>query len=145
MTGKPPYHYIRTVHFVLKVVALIRAVAIEKETPKRPEECIPSNTSYGDALWLLLTSCWEYEPEKRPRARNVLVQMVSLNPGKRSEANACELQMEGVTRDKSISPQAASVLEPEAEPEAGSVEDQPTKQHQQERGDSWFEHGPKEV
>ncbi|KAG8786387.1 hypothetical protein FRC12_016642 [Ceratobasidium sp. 428] len=65
MTGKLPYYYIRS------IVALIRTVAIKQETPKRPEESIPSNSLQGDALWLLLMSCWEQEPDKRPDAEQV--------------------------------------------------------------------------
>ncbi|KAG9088919.1 hypothetical protein FRC06_001777, partial [Ceratobasidium sp. 370] len=52
-------------------VALIKAIAIKNEIPKRPEGHIPSNSQYGDTLWSLLQSCWEFEPEKRPSASTV--------------------------------------------------------------------------
>ncbi|KAG8791731.1 hypothetical protein FRC12_008263 [Ceratobasidium sp. 428] len=90
ITGKLPYYYIRS------VVALIKAVAINNETPKRPEECIPSNSQHGDALWLLLLSCWEQEQGKRPEAERVV-----------------EI-MKGVTRDGLVPVQATP--EAEAEP-----------------------------
>ncbi|KAG8791019.1 hypothetical protein FRC12_010363 [Ceratobasidium sp. 428] len=104
ITGKLPYYYIRN------VVALIKAVAIKNETPKRPEESIPSNSLHGDALWLLLMSCWEQEPDKRPDADKVV-----------------EI-MKGVTRDGLMSPQVAT----EAEPGPESAEERPGKRQRRE-------------
>ncbi|KAG8782371.1 hypothetical protein FRC12_020904 [Ceratobasidium sp. 428] len=121
-TGKVPYYYIRN------VVALIKAVAIKNETPKRPEESIPSNSLHGDALWLLLMSCWEQEPDKRPEADEVM-EIVSLRADKfSSKADIDELQMKGVTRDGLMPPQAAT----EAEPEPESAEDRPGKRQRRE-------------
>ncbi|KAG8790758.1 hypothetical protein FRC12_011120 [Ceratobasidium sp. 428] len=91
ITGKLPYYYIRN------VIALMRAVAIKNEIPKRPEETIPSNSLHGDALWLLLMSCWEQEPDKRPEA------------GKVAEI------MKGVTRKGLVPQQAAMEVDPEPE------------------------------
>ncbi|KAG8710635.1 hypothetical protein FRC08_016918 [Ceratobasidium sp. 394] len=65
ITGKEPYFYLTS------LVALVKAVAIKNEIPRRPEEHIPSNSQHGDTLWSLLQSCWEFEPEKRPRAAGV--------------------------------------------------------------------------
>ncbi|KAG8782370.1 hypothetical protein FRC12_020903 [Ceratobasidium sp. 428] len=93
ITGKVPYHYIRS------VVALIKVIAIQNETPERPEESIPSNSSHGDTLWRLLMSCWEREPEKRPEAEEVV-----------------EI-MKGVTLNGLMPPH----VEPEAEPEVDSL------------------------
>ncbi|KAG8771712.1 hypothetical protein FRC12_003461 [Ceratobasidium sp. 428] len=122
ITGKLPYYYIRN------VVALIKAVAIKKETPKRPEESIPSNSLHGDALWLLLMSCWEQEPEKRPDADEV-VEIVSLRADKfSSKANIDRLQMKGVTRDGLMPQQVAT----EAESEPESAEDRPGKRQRRE-------------
>ncbi|KAG8722983.1 hypothetical protein FRC09_005273 [Ceratobasidium sp. 395] len=93
MTGKLPYYYIRS------IVALIRTVAIKNEAPKRPEESIPSNSLQGDALWLLLMSCWEQEPNKRPEAEQVAK------------------TMKDVTRDGLMPIQTAPEQEPEQEQE----------------------------
>ncbi|KAG9083624.1 hypothetical protein FS749_005887, partial [Ceratobasidium sp. UAMH 11750] len=65
ITGKVPYFTIT------KIAVVITAIVVKKESPKRPEASIPSNSQHGDALWSLLKSCWEYEPEKRPDAANV--------------------------------------------------------------------------
>ncbi|KAG8708284.1 hypothetical protein FRC08_018980 [Ceratobasidium sp. 394] len=65
ITGKVPYSHINN------IVALIKAIAIKNETPKRSEERIPSNSEHGDALWSLLQSCWKFEPEERPDAAEV--------------------------------------------------------------------------
>ncbi|KAG8705435.1 hypothetical protein FRC09_002962 [Ceratobasidium sp. 395] len=94
----------------MKVVALIKAVAIKNETPKRPEETIPSNSLHGNTLWLLLVSCWEQEPDKRPAAAKVVETMV------------------GVTRDGLMPPQAT----PEAEPEPELAEERSGKRQRRE-------------
>ncbi|KAG8690671.1 hypothetical protein FRC08_010455, partial [Ceratobasidium sp. 394] len=65
ITSKVPYSHIHN------MVALIKAIAIKNETPKRPEESIPPNSQHGDALWSLLQSCWEFDSEKRPGATEV--------------------------------------------------------------------------
>lgn len=39
---------------------------LEKEFPPRPEGSIPSDSIDGEKLWSLLTSCWAFEPERRP-------------------------------------------------------------------------------
>ncbi|KAG9077023.1 hypothetical protein FRC06_009141, partial [Ceratobasidium sp. 370] len=65
LSGKIPYYYKKSLH------ALYKTILVDKETPARPEENIPSNSKHGDILWLLLQSCWEYEPEKRPSATEV--------------------------------------------------------------------------
>ncbi|KAG9091676.1 hypothetical protein FS749_016360 [Ceratobasidium sp. UAMH 11750] len=65
LTGKVPYFYITN------VVAIITAIVVKKEAPKRPEGHVPSKSRHGDTLWSLLQSCWEFEPEKRPSAVKV--------------------------------------------------------------------------
>ncbi|KAG8730357.1 hypothetical protein FRC10_002849 [Ceratobasidium sp. 414] len=65
ITGKLPYFYINN------IIALMRTIGIKNETPKRPEEYIPSHSQHGDTLWSLLQSCWEFEYEKRPGAAKV--------------------------------------------------------------------------
>ncbi|KAF8595451.1 kinase-like protein [Ceratobasidium sp. AG-I] len=65
MTGNVPYSY-KTDH------GISFAVVIKKELPRRPEDCIPTTSQHGDALWSLLTSCWAYEPEERPGVDRVL-------------------------------------------------------------------------
>ncbi|KAG9085314.1 hypothetical protein FS749_004533 [Ceratobasidium sp. UAMH 11750] len=65
ITGKVPYFYITN------IVALIKAVAIKNELPKRPEKHVPPNSQHGDVIWWLLQSCWEFEPEKRRNAAEV--------------------------------------------------------------------------
>ena len=51
--------------------AIILAVGVKKELPPRPEDRIPSSSTDGDKLWLLLTDCWAYEREKRPSVNRV--------------------------------------------------------------------------
>ncbi|KAG8723998.1 hypothetical protein FRC09_000806 [Ceratobasidium sp. 395] len=110
------------------VYALGMVVAIKNETPKRPEESIPSNSLHGDALWLLLMSCWEQEPDKRPDADKV-VEIVSLRVDRfSSKTDIGGLQMEGVTRDGLMPPQVVT----EAEPEPESAEDRPGKRRRRE-------------
>ncbi|KAG8766044.1 hypothetical protein FRC12_007115 [Ceratobasidium sp. 428] len=92
--------------FVSKVGAVITAVMVKKEVPKRPEDYIPSSSLKGDVLWTLLTSCWEHDPGKRPMAAQVA-------------ENSWYLP---------------SQAEPEAEPEAGSVEERSGKRQRRERG-----------
>ncbi|KAG8741323.1 hypothetical protein FRC10_002985 [Ceratobasidium sp. 414] len=92
ITGKVPYFYINN------IVVLIRAIAIKNETPKRPEEHIPPNSQHGDALWSLLQSCWEFEPEKRLGA-----------------ANVAEI-MKGITREGLVPVPAESEGQAEADP-----------------------------
>ncbi|KAG9082308.1 hypothetical protein FRC06_005130, partial [Ceratobasidium sp. 370] len=81
-------------------IAVMRAIAIKNETPKRPEEYIPTNSQHGDALWSLLQSCWEFAPEKRPGAAKVaeIVRQQHIFNFV-LYANTCELQMKGVTRE----------------------------------------------
>ncbi|KAG8728311.1 hypothetical protein FRC10_005090, partial [Ceratobasidium sp. 414] len=52
--------------------AVMVAVVIKKEFPKRPLEHIPQGSPAGDKLWSLLEKCWTYEPEQRPTAAQVV-------------------------------------------------------------------------
>ncbi|KAG8768489.1 hypothetical protein FRC12_005522 [Ceratobasidium sp. 428] len=86
ITGKLPYYYIQnseirflfytygslSMYFVSKDHVVMAAVVLKNETPKRPEECIPSSSQQGDTLWSLLMSCWERESEKRPKTDKVV-------------------------------------------------------------------------
>ncbi|KAG9080753.1 hypothetical protein FS749_007910, partial [Ceratobasidium sp. UAMH 11750] len=95
ITGKVPYSHINN------IVALIKAIAIKNETPKRPEEHMASNSEHGDALWSLLQSCWKFEPEERPDAAEVAK------------------IMKGITREGLMpAPEAEEAAEAEAAPES---------------------------
>jgi hypothetical protein len=50
---------------------ILMIVVVKKETPKRPEEYIPTGTQHGDILWDLLTQCWSNNPRDRPTAAAV--------------------------------------------------------------------------
>ncbi|KAG9125512.1 hypothetical protein FRC07_007294 [Ceratobasidium sp. 392] len=52
-------------------VAVMTAVLMKKEHPKRPLESIPSDCEHGELLWSLLKQCWAYDPENRPTATEV--------------------------------------------------------------------------
>ncbi|KAG8736323.1 hypothetical protein FRC10_009464 [Ceratobasidium sp. 414] len=117
ITGKLPYFYINN------MIALMRAIGIKNETPKRPEESIPSNSQHGDALWSLLQSCWEFEPEKRPDAAEV-VEIVRPRPSTAApKANICESQMKGITREGLV----PAPTESEEQAETGPVSGRPSK------------------
>ncbi|KAG8724899.1 hypothetical protein FRC09_012311 [Ceratobasidium sp. 395] len=64
LTGKVPYSGKKN------EIAVTSAVC-KKEYPARPQECIPTNSGWGDALWYLLMRCWNPVPEQRPRASEV--------------------------------------------------------------------------
>ncbi|KAG8710574.1 hypothetical protein FRC08_016981 [Ceratobasidium sp. 394] len=66
ITGRIPYFNL------INIAVILTAIVVNKESPRRPEESIPPKSRHGDALWLLLESCWEYEPEKRPGAAKVV-------------------------------------------------------------------------
>ncbi|KAG9119107.1 hypothetical protein FRC07_006040, partial [Ceratobasidium sp. 392] len=63
LTSKIPHHEKRD-------AAVLSAVFMKKETPKRPEQ-IPPDSEHGDTLWSLLQSCWTYDPSERPIAAEV--------------------------------------------------------------------------
>jgi hypothetical protein len=48
--------------------AVVVAVAVRKEIPRRPEDHIPSESDHGDILWEMLKRCWSPDPKARPRA-----------------------------------------------------------------------------
>ncbi|KAG9086676.1 hypothetical protein FS749_003455, partial [Ceratobasidium sp. UAMH 11750] len=48
--------------------AVMCAVSIKRESPKRPEDEIPTGNAHGDRLWSLLVACWAFEPKRRPSA-----------------------------------------------------------------------------
>ncbi|KAG8734000.1 hypothetical protein FRC10_012008 [Ceratobasidium sp. 414] len=122
ITGKVPYSYMNNskTYFSLSgphtdldmlsgrlaatVVAIIKAIAIKKEVPKRPES-IPPDSQYGDTLWSLLQNCWEFEPEQRPSAAEV--------------ANI----MKGITREGLV----PAPTEPEIQAETEPVPERPSK------------------
>ncbi|KAG9127452.1 hypothetical protein FRC07_013635 [Ceratobasidium sp. 392] len=63
LTGKVPYS---EKHDRAVMIAIMR-----NEYPPRPEERIPTNTEWGDAIWSLLVRCWDHVPERRPTATEV--------------------------------------------------------------------------
>ncbi|QRV90158.1 Tyrosine kinase specific for activated [Ceratobasidium sp. AG-Ba] len=69
ITGKTPYHEKKSIH------AIYLAKAVTKEVSAQPEEYIPSSTQYGRSLWSLLNHCWAYEPNHRPNASGVVMEM----------------------------------------------------------------------
>ncbi|KAG8717607.1 hypothetical protein FRC09_014014 [Ceratobasidium sp. 395] len=76
ITGEPPYSKIKN------DLAVISCIAVLKQLPSRPNERIPPNSSFGEQLWALLTSCWAFEPSRRPtaaRVRDRLKAIVDLN------------------------------------------------------------------
>jgi hypothetical protein len=52
--------------------AVIVAVAVRKEIPRRPEDHIPSESNYGNILWEMLKRCWALNPKARSRASEVV-------------------------------------------------------------------------
>ncbi|KAG8714221.1 hypothetical protein FRC09_017862 [Ceratobasidium sp. 395] len=52
--------------------AVIVAILIERQHPKRPEDTIPAKSWQGDALWSLLESCWSWNPKDRPEVPSVV-------------------------------------------------------------------------
>ncbi|KAG8724898.1 hypothetical protein FRC09_012310 [Ceratobasidium sp. 395] len=62
-TGKVPYSG--------KNDRAVMVAIMKYEYPARPQECIPTNSGWGDALWYLLMRCWNPVPEQRPKAIEV--------------------------------------------------------------------------
>ncbi|QRW06170.1 Tyrosine kinase family catalytic domain protein [Ceratobasidium sp. AG-Ba] len=67
LTGKVPW--------IGKSDLTIMYSVMHKTLPERPMEVMPSDSRKGDMLWALLTSCWEFDAEKRPNAETVRSQM----------------------------------------------------------------------
>lgn len=89
ITGQVPYSE--------KVdLAVFFAVAVNRELPKRPEGQIPLDSQQGNALWSMLTRCWAFEAETRPRADDVVDVMKT------------------VTREALMRPTSGAVLESNA-------------------------------
>ncbi|KAG8790413.1 hypothetical protein FRC12_011928 [Ceratobasidium sp. 428] len=61
-----PYAYIQN------EAAVIVAILVKRQRPKRPKDTIPANSQQADALWSLLESCWSWDPKDRPEAPSVL-------------------------------------------------------------------------
>ncbi|KAH7340113.1 kinase-like domain-containing protein [Rhizoctonia solani] len=64
MTGEVPYF--ETVNESALVLRIAR-----QESLIRPEAKIPPNDTRADMLWALMTSCWSYNPDTRPKATEV--------------------------------------------------------------------------
>ncbi|KAG8706611.1 hypothetical protein FRC09_002324 [Ceratobasidium sp. 395] len=75
-TGKVPYSE--------KNDRAVMVAIMKYEYPARPQECIPTNSGWGDALWYLLMRCWNPVPEQRPKAIEVRDLFILFN----SEFNA---------------------------------------------------------
>ncbi|KAH7320504.1 hypothetical protein B0J17DRAFT_633741 [Rhizoctonia solani] len=63
ITGKQPYNH------VTRELAVFGEI-LNGKTPARPLHYIHINTRNGDELWNLLLSCWKFDPEQRPTARD---------------------------------------------------------------------------
>lgn len=48
---------------------------MNKIHPVRPEEHLPSNSAQADSAWSLMTSCWLYNAQERPKASKVRDEM----------------------------------------------------------------------
>ncbi|KAG8695747.1 hypothetical protein FRC09_008963, partial [Ceratobasidium sp. 395] len=81
MTGNVP-------HPEKSDIAIINAVLIEKDTPKRPLGNIPVGCMRGDMLWKLLGRCWAYEPQDRPDAEEVKSAMIDITNTERILRNS---------------------------------------------------------
>ncbi|KAG8723773.1 hypothetical protein FRC09_001796 [Ceratobasidium sp. 395] len=78
ISRQQPYAYIQN------EAAVIVAILVKRQRPKRPEDMIPADSSRGEALWSLLESCWSWNPKDRPVALSVVKEVSthpSLGPG----------------------------------------------------------------
>ncbi|KAF8699551.1 Kelch motif, partial [Rhizoctonia solani] len=50
--------------------AIVRNITIGKY-PSRPEMYMPSGVEQADLLWDMITRCWAFSPNKRPKAREI--------------------------------------------------------------------------
>ncbi|CAE6467472.1 unnamed protein product, partial [Rhizoctonia solani] len=75
ITGKLPWYWLHRDLAVMKQVCSLR------NQHRRPEGVILINSQDGDKLWNLLTTCWSFEPEKRPNAVDVGEIMRTITPG----------------------------------------------------------------
>ncbi|KAG8793745.1 hypothetical protein FRC12_001755 [Ceratobasidium sp. 428] len=73
LTGQVPY-------FGKNDSEVARAV-MRNENPERSQEHIPKNHGWGDALWDLLVQCWDYSPNRRPKAARISVLLKSSYQG----------------------------------------------------------------
>ncbi|KAG8725112.1 hypothetical protein FRC09_008455 [Ceratobasidium sp. 395] len=64
VTGKHPYSNLENLGAVVGWI-------LSERLPLRPNAQLPPNSSFGDRLWTLLTSCWAFEPSSRPTAAYV--------------------------------------------------------------------------
>ncbi|CUA78044.1 hypothetical protein RSOLAG22IIIB_02659 [Rhizoctonia solani] len=61
--------------------SLTMHVVVKKKIPARPD-IIPERSKCGNILWVILTSCWSYEPDLRPDVETVLSLMKPLTMDK---------------------------------------------------------------
>ncbi|QRV96277.1 cytoplasmic tyrosine-protein kinase BMX [Ceratobasidium sp. AG-Ba] len=66
LTGKVPWYGIAE-------TAVMVAVLIKKQHPKRPIDRLPLDPVYADHLWTLMERCWTFELQDRPDAAQVLM------------------------------------------------------------------------
>jgi hypothetical protein len=59
LTGHPPFHELNEVGAAMKII-----------NGQRPER--PTMTLCSDALWILVTDCWNHDPQSRPTMTSVL-------------------------------------------------------------------------
>ncbi|QRV97881.1 kinase domain protein [Ceratobasidium sp. AG-Ba] len=69
-TGEVPYP--KTSQYLIPEL-----VVTKRQPPARPSDVIPPDNKDGDRLWKLLQDCWEFEPQNRPSAIDV-VEVVSI-------------------------------------------------------------------
>ncbi|KAG8713010.1 hypothetical protein FRC09_019225 [Ceratobasidium sp. 395] len=74
ISRQQPYAYIPN------EAAVVAAILIKRQRPKRPEDMIPTNSHRGDALWSLLESCWSWDPKDRPEAPSVVRKIETIKP-----------------------------------------------------------------
>ncbi|CAE6480125.1 unnamed protein product [Rhizoctonia solani] len=72
LTGILPYDGMKEPIIMSRILA--------GKLPGRPETHIPSGIKYADRLWSLITSCWAFDPEKRPKAWEVKNVMDGITP-----------------------------------------------------------------
>jgi len=69
LTGQPPFHNI-------KLDSVVIAKVVKGTRPERPEV-----SQVDDALWNLLTRCWDQDPKCRPSIAEVLKTLTAARPG----------------------------------------------------------------
>ncbi|CUA70595.1 Focal adhesion kinase 1 [Rhizoctonia solani] len=72
ITGTIPYAGAKDPAILYHVLA--------RKIPARPETHIPTGLEQADQLWSIITRCWAYDPNERPKAGEVRNVMASITP-----------------------------------------------------------------